>query len=81
MVLRLRNGADPHLLLNGHTDTVAIDAMDISPFAAELRDGRVWGRGLADMKGPLACMLHMLPRVRGSKAKLERNNYLGLRGG
>lgn len=60
VVLRLRNGVGPHLLLNGHTDTVAIDTMEILPFAAELRAGRVWGRGSADMKGPLACMLHAL---------------------
>ena len=55
VILRLRNGAEhPHLLLNGHTDTVAINEMEIPPFAAELRDGRLWGRGAADMKGPLA---------------------------
>ena len=60
VIMRLRNGAGPHLLLNGHTDTVAIKDMTIPPFGAELRDGRVWGRGSADMKGPLACMLHTL---------------------
>lgn len=59
-IFRLTNGEGPHLLLNGHTDTVAINGMTIPPFAAELRDGRVWGRGAADMKGPLACMLHTL---------------------
>jgi len=61
VILRLRNGADrPHLLLNGHTDTVAVLNMTIPPFGGELHDGRLWGRGAADMKGPLACMLHSL---------------------
>ena len=64
VIFRLSNGEGPHLLLNGHTDTVAVDDMGIPPFAAELRDGRLWGRGAADMKGPLACMLHTLLRLR-----------------
>ncbi len=69
VVMRLRNGADhPHLLLNGHTDTVAIEKMTVPPFSAELRDGRIWGRGSADMKGPVACMLHTLLRLRENTA-------------
>ncbi|MBP9902347.1 MAG: M20 family metallopeptidase [Verrucomicrobiota bacterium] len=58
VILRCRNGADhPHLLFNGHTDTVGVTGMNVPPFGAEVRDGRLWGRGSADMKGPLACML------------------------
>jgi len=58
VILRFRNGADhPHLLLNGHTDTVGVADMSIPPFAGDVRDGRLWGRGSTDMKGPLACML------------------------
>jgi len=58
LLFRIRNGADrPHVHFNGHMDTVAIDGMIIDPFGGEIRDGRLWGRGSADMKGPLACML------------------------
>lgn len=58
VILRFRNGADhPHLLFNGHTDTVGVAGMNIPPFAGDVREGRLWGRGSADMKGPLACML------------------------
>jgi len=65
VVIRLFNGAaHPHLLLNGHTDTVAIDKMTVPPFEAEVREGCLWGRGSADMKGPVACMLHALLRLR-----------------
>jgi len=72
IVLRLRNGSDrPHLLLNGHTDTVAVQEMTVPPFGAELRDGRVWGRGSADMKGPLACMLHALLALRANPMRWE----------
>jgi acetylornithine deacetylase len=47
----------PRILLGPHLDTVGVAAMTIEPFAAELRDGRVWGRGTSDTKGPMAAML------------------------
>src|SRR6476659_1045527 len=51
IILRFRNGADhPHLMLNGHTDTVAVAGMSIPPFGGNVREGRLWGRGAADMK-------------------------------
>lgn len=46
-----------HLLFCGHTDTVAPNAITtMDPFAAEIRDGRMYGRGAADMKGAIAAM-------------------------
>lgn len=58
VLLQLRNGADhPHFMLNGHTDTVGVGGMTIAPFGGEVREGRLWGRGASDMKGPLACMM------------------------
>jgi acetylornithine deacetylase len=64
VILTLRNAADrPHLLLNGHTDTVAVAGMTVPPFDPQVRDGRLWGRGAADMKGPLACMLAAAARL------------------
>lgn len=66
---RLRNGADhPHLLLNGHTDTVSVAGMIIPPFSGNVHDGRLWGRGSTDMKGPLAGMLAALLQLRESAA-------------
>ena len=50
-------GAGPTLLLNGHLDTVGVAGMSVDPFGAELRDGRVWGRGSCDMKGGVAALL------------------------
>lgn len=79
VIIRLRNGADhPRLLLNGHTDTVAVDTMTISPFAGELREGRLWGRGAADMKGPVACMLHALLALRENPANWQGSITLAL---
>lgn len=69
LLLRLRNGADhPHVHLNGHMDTVAVDGMTIDPFGGEICDGKLWGRGSADMKGPLACMLSAALKLRDDPA-------------
>jgi acetylornithine deacetylase/succinyl-diaminopimelate desuccinylase family protein len=65
VILRVRNGADhPHLLFNGHTDTVAVTGMSVRPFGGDISEQRLWGRGAADMKGPLACMLAAGARLR-----------------
>jgi acetylornithine deacetylase/succinyl-diaminopimelate desuccinylase-like protein len=42
----------PRLLLHGHLDVVPARAADwsVPPFAAEVHDGMVWGRGAVDMK-------------------------------
>jgi acetylornithine deacetylase/succinyl-diaminopimelate desuccinylase family protein len=49
--------APPLLMLNGHMDTVPpSSSMAHPPFAAEVSDGHLWGRGAADMKGGLAAM-------------------------
>ena len=46
-----------------HQDTVAVDGMTVAPFGGELRDGRVYGRGACDDKGPMAAMIAALSRV------------------
>lgn len=49
-------GGGRSLMLNAHYDTVGVVGME-APFSAEVRDGRVYGRGAYDMKGSLAaCM-------------------------
>jgi acetylornithine deacetylase len=49
----------PGVMLSGHTDVVPVDGQDWTcpPFALTRRDGRLYGRGAADMKGFLACAL------------------------
>ncbi|MCX6874903.1 MAG: M20 family metallopeptidase [Verrucomicrobia bacterium] len=60
----------PRILLGPHLDTVGVGGMTIAPFGGELRDGRVWGRGASDTKGPMAAMLWALRETRASLAKL-----------
>ncbi len=51
---------EPTLVFLGHTDVVPtgpVDAWASDPFAPEIRDGRLYGRGAADMKGSVAAMV------------------------
>ena len=55
-VVRLPNPGKPRVVILAHQDTVSGRGM-AAPFAAELRDGRISGRGSCDDKGPLAAAL------------------------
>jgi succinyl-diaminopimelate desuccinylase len=47
----------PHFCFAGHTDVVPVgdaDAWTFDPFAADIKDGRLYGRGAADMKSAVA---------------------------
>jgi len=48
------------ILFAPHLDTVPVRGMSVDPFAAEIRDGRIYGRGASDTKGPMAAMLWAL---------------------
>ncbi len=52
-------GSGRSLLFNGHIDVVSAEPRGewtSDPFAPELRDGRLYGRGACDMKGGVAAM-------------------------
>jgi len=56
-----------HLIFCGHTDTVAPNTvMSCDPFAAEIRDGRMYGRGAVDMKGAIAAMAAAMVALKAS---------------
>lgn len=46
----------PSLMYCGHIDTVGVEGM-MAPFAPDIRDGRLYGRGSQDMKGGVAAMI------------------------
>ena len=56
LVARLGPADAPALMFNGHLDVVGVEGMVHAPFGAEVRDGRIYGRGSADMKGGVAAM-------------------------
>jgi succinyl-diaminopimelate desuccinylase len=50
--------ARPHLCFAGHVDVVPPgQGWSVDPFAAEIRDGQLYGRGAADMKTAIAAMI------------------------
>jgi succinyl-diaminopimelate desuccinylase len=65
----------PHLTFAGHTDVVPAgdeQAWTLGPFAGEVKDGDLYGRGTVDMKGGIACavaavLAHL--KARGGKPK------------
>ncbi|NOT01952.1 MAG: M20/M25/M40 family metallo-hydrolase [Phycisphaerales bacterium] len=50
--------------LQAHMDTVSVRGMTVEPFAAEVREGRMWGRGTCDTKGSMAAFLSALRAAR-----------------
>jgi acetylornithine deacetylase len=54
------SGGGSSLHLSGHVDVVPVERPDLwehEPWSADVADGRIWGRGAADMKGGLAAYL------------------------
>jgi acetylornithine deacetylase/succinyl-diaminopimelate desuccinylase family protein len=64
------SGAGPSLLLNGHVDTKPVgDAAALwesDPLVPEIRDGRLYGLGAADMKAAIAAMAFAAAAVRAA---------------
>src|SRR5947209_1901714 len=56
-------GAKQTLLFEVHQDTVPVDGMTVDPFAGEVRDGKLFGRGACDVKGGMTAMLAAFARL------------------
>jgi acetylornithine deacetylase/succinyl-diaminopimelate desuccinylase family protein/diaminopropionate ammonia-lyase family len=52
------------LMLNGHIDTVTISGYDGDPLEGNIKDGRLYGRGSADMKSGVAAYLAALAELK-----------------
>jgi len=63
VVARIGRPGGRALLFNGHLDTVGVEGMIHAPWDAEVRDGRVYGRGSSDMKAGVAAMCAAALRV------------------
>jgi acetylornithine deacetylase len=62
LVMHQVDADGPWLLFESHLDTVTVAGMTIDPFAAEIGEGRITGRGACDTKGTGAAMLWALRR-------------------
>ncbi|PTD99538.1 acetylornithine deacetylase [Pandoraea apista] len=60
------------IVLSGHTDVVPVDgqAWTVDPFRLVEKDGRLYGRGTADMKGFLASVLAAVPHFTGRELQM-----------
>lgn len=61
-VLAVLGAGEPVIMLHAHIDTVPIaeneaERWSVDPYAAVLRDGKVYGKGSVDDKAPLAAMM------------------------
>ena len=72
---RIGPSVDGGVILSGHTDVVPVkgQAWDSDPFTLTKKDGKLFGRGSADMKGFIACCLASLPTL--VKADLKKPIY------
>jgi acetylornithine deacetylase/succinyl-diaminopimelate desuccinylase-like protein len=70
-----RDRAKPPLMLSSHTDVVPVEAERWThpPFAAELADGCIWGRGSIDMKSKCATDLGLMLALSRATVAPERD--------
>lgn len=68
----------PGIVLSGHTDVVPVNGQPwtLPPFELTERDGNLFGRGTADMKGYIACVLARVPSL--VKASLRLPVHIAL---
>mgnify|MGYP002784201671 FL=1 len=63
--------ANPTLHFNGHLDVVpAGEGWTFDPFAAVVRDGRIYGRGVTDQKAGIAASIFAIEAIRRAGVKL-----------
>jgi acetylornithine deacetylase len=63
VVARIGRSGGRAILFNGHLDTVGVEGMVHAPWDAEVRSGRIYGRGSSDMKAGVAAMCVAALRV------------------
>ena len=67
-------GPGPHLVLNDHIDVFPVEDPSVwsrDPWSGEVADGRIWGRGVIDMKCGTAALLHAYRLLHGVRERLK----------
>jgi acetylornithine deacetylase/succinyl-diaminopimelate desuccinylase family protein len=75
-VIAAVGAGDPVIMLHAHIDTVPIDADEahkwsVDPYAAVIKDGRLYGKGSVDDKAPLAAMMHTVIQAAAQRDQLR----------
>jgi succinyl-diaminopimelate desuccinylase len=63
------NKGQPHLILYGHIDVVPAEGWDA--FKPRVENGRVYGRGAADMKGSIVALLEAMQSLKGKPLNFD----------
>lgn len=75
-------GQDPSaeaILISGHYDVVPIEGdWSRDPWAGEISDGFVWGRGALDMKGGVVSLMEAVDRLAATGFQPQRSIYIAL---
>jgi succinyl-diaminopimelate desuccinylase len=76
-------GKVPALIYNGHLDTVPVGAEKWihEPFGGEVAEGKIWGRGAADMKSGLAAMMTAMKVLAEARLPLKGDLILAATAG
>lgn len=69
------DGSGPTLMMNGHLDTVEVGA-HLNAYSGEVRNGKIYGRGAADMKCAIAAMAYAQIILARAQANLKGNLIL-----
>ena len=73
------SGGGRSLLLNGHTDVIPVGAgWTDDPWSATIRDGRIYGRGSADMKSGVASHIVAVELIKAAGVKLKGDVYINV---
>jgi putative selenium metabolism hydrolase len=70
VVATISNGPGPTVVFDAHLDTVTVEPLNswqFSPYGGWVDDGKIYGRGAVDEKGPAAAMIYGLAELIESK--------------
>jgi acetylornithine deacetylase/succinyl-diaminopimelate desuccinylase-like protein len=81
LYLKIGNGNGPKIMLNGHLDTVTVDkrhSWKHPPYSAVEENGRIYGRGSADMKAGCASIIQTIISLTKRKKEINGEIFLSL---
>lgn len=64
------------LCFEAHMDTVSVANMQIDPFKAQIKEGKLYGRGSCDTKGSLAAMMYAFKLLKQNNIQPATDIYL-----
>jgi len=75
------SGGGRSLLLNGHTDVIPVgngEGWSDNPWSASIKDGRIYGRGSADMKSGVASHILAVEFLKAAGVRLKGDVYINV---